>query len=333
MAKNGATEEIRDFLEDLEGEAWFEVTFSYNGTAYRTVFNANKEPMAGMENVTVLGVDNGCIGVTATYHTDGDETTATHESHIHAENRKTMGHLRSSNGKSACFEPVLLTNARGTVRRTGKRTTSGDVLQILKTKLLLAFPDMEGEPLRLFDGAHDVATEGVGAGTFLTPFHLVRGGDAYYEKYGYHSPVITGLKPALRRLTWSGCTEPAKAIIRDCTKKDYADDQLLTTLMKEIPWEAEVAYNTTHPLSLSQTVLKEFALTLFPRGADLQTFELDTESDDWLRCDAELVLTGFEPVANPLRNAATGFSAKGGRRTRRLKRSKANRSKANRRRN
>ena len=86
MADNSSddiTEAMRDFLDGLEGEAWFELTFSYNGTDYRTVFNANTEPMAGMETVTFLGVINGCIGVTATYQTEGGETTATHESHIH----------------------------------------------------------------------------------------------------------------------------------------------------------------------------------------------------------------------------------------------------------
>jgi len=269
------TEAIRDLLLALEGETQFELTFSYNGTDYRTVFTANREPVPGMDNVYVIVVSNGCIEVTVTYMTEGEgnneETTPELESKIHAENRNTMGRLTSkANGKPACFEPVLVTNARGTVRNSGKRTTSGDVLQILKTKLVRAFPWMEDEPLKLFDGAHDVSEKG--AGTFISPFHIVRGGNAYYEKYGYKSTVLTELKPVLRSLPWSGCTGTMKEIILDCTgEDDYPPDQLLTTIMKGISWKDEVTYNTTHPRSLSQTVLTDFALSRFPRGADLLT--------------------------------------------------------------
>jgi len=345
------TEAIRDFLLDLEGESQFELTFSYNGTDYRTVFNANKETMGEQENMYVIVVDNGCVEVTVTYMTEGegnDEvTTPEVDSKIHAEDRTTKGWLTSStNGKKACFEPVLVTNARGTVRNSGKRTTSGDVLQILKTKLVRAFPWMEDEPLKLFDGAHDVSE--AGAGTFISPFHIVRGGNAYYEKYGYRSHVIAGLKLALQGLTWSGCTDPMKAIILDCSGKkdeDYPPGQLLTTLMKEISWEDELAYNTTHPRSLSQTVLKEFALSRFPRGADLQTFTLDTDSDDWIRCDAELVLTEFSeevavaaavavaaPVAAAVPVKAAGGAGVGRRHTRRARRNKRRGTRRNKRR-
>jgi hypothetical protein len=292
------TESLRDFLWDLEGESQVELTFSYNGTDYRTVFNVNNATVG--EDMHVIEMENGCIEVSATYREDEEDMMTVHTSKIHEEDRAALG-LLMSNGKAACFDPVLTTNGRGTKRPTGKRTTSGDVLQILKTKLLRAFPFMEDEPLTLLDAAKAVL--------FISPFQLVRGGDAYYEKHGYRSSAITKLKTVLQTFTWSDCTAPIKAMILDCSgKEDYPPGELLTTIMKEITWEAEVACKKP----LSTAVFDGISRIVFPAGFD-RTFTLDPSSEDWKRCDKELVLTGVSVAGMPATatavNAATAAAA------------------------
>jgi hypothetical protein len=300
-------EQIREFLRNLEGESSFDLAFSYNGTDYNATFKASHKG-AGTER-EVIEVENGCINMTFGYTTSPpdkpEEQTFVHGfvGGIKAEDG-IVGKLLSPDGKSACFQPILTTNGRNTVRKSGKRTTSGDVLQILKSKLGLAFPVKE-IPIALIDGARneppDVET---GSPTMISPFHIARGGNAYYEKYGYRSSKITELKTAIRSVTWGDCTDPIKKVVHACTKKEYEDDKLLTSIMTDdIPWETERAYNEKNRPSLSSTVVRQFALSKMgiPLAESHQwtvlkniwTFQLDTDSEDWKRCDAELVLTGF----------------------------------------
>lgn len=311
------TEAIRDFLWSLEGESSFELTFSYNKTDYRTVFNAVKKRMS--EDATAIEIDNGCVYLMITYDTEGEGND------VDFTVADQMSKIRADDEIPSCFNPVLTTNARGAPRNSGRRTTSGDVLQILKSKLALAFPFMEDEPLKLLN----VAKRGLR--TFITPFRIVRGHDAYYEKHGYQSPAITKLKAALQSLTWSGCTDATKEIIMDCSGKkdeDYPPDTRLTAIMEEIPWETEVAYNKSHEHSLSQTVFDECASIVFPDGFD-RSFVLNPDSEEWKQCDKELVLTGFSVVVKPPAAAAAAVPVKaaggagiGRRPTRRARRNK-----------
>lgn len=287
--------QIHAFLKDLWGSQSFHLTFSYNGIDYRTVFHASHTFEEGQE---VIEVDNGCVNMTFGFTLDLTEKVF---------HRDFVGGIQAENGvlgwidleeKKACFQPKLTTDPR---TKAGKRTTAGDVLQTLKTKLARAFP-VDGTPVRLIDGIRKEPGSSSGSPTMISPFHLVRGGNAYYERFGYRSEQINRLKESI--VTWAECTQPMKDIIQDCTKKEYADTQLLTDIMNEISWEDEVAYNETHRPSLSSTVFREFALTKGIseeessqwRFYNIWTFELDADSSDWKGYDADLVFTSFTPI-------------------------------------
>jgi len=314
-------EDLRAFLKELDGKSHFDLTFSYNGTDYETRFNASHTG-AGTEREEIE-VENGCINMTFGYSI-GPPDKPEKQTFVHG----FIGAIQAEDGKvgtlpgPACFNPVLATNGRNTVRKSGKRTKSGDVLQILKSKLGLAFP-VEGVPIVLIDGARNEPSDAEkGSPTMISPFHIARGGKAYYEAYGYRSPKITELQTEIRKATWADCTDRMKEIIQDCTKKDYADGELLTTILtRDVPWETERAYNESHAPSLSSTVVRDFALSKMgiPMAESHQwtvlkniwTFTLDTESEDWVRCDAELVLTGFSTAAAPANAKPVGGAGKG----------------------
>lgn len=327
--------QIHDFLKDLRTppSQSFQLTFSYNGIDYRTVFHASHTFEEGQE---VIEVDNGCVNVTFGFTLGPTEDPPT-EKVFH---KNFVGGIQAENGvlgwidlegKKACFQPKLTTDPR---TKAGKRTTAGDVLQTLKTKIARAFP-VGGAPVRLIDGIRKESGSSSGSPTMTSPFHLVRGGNAYYERFGYRSEKINRLKESIRPVTWEECTQPMKDIIQDCTKKEYAVNQLLTDIMKDISWEDEVAYNETHRPSLSSTVFREFART---KGIskeessqwmfyNIWTFELDADSSDWKGCDADLVFTSFTPISSGTVSGTVSGGAGGRRKTRkRMMKKRATRS-------
>jgi len=381
MAKSpDVAEQLRAFLRDLEGESSFNLMFSYNGTDYKTAFKASHKG-AGTEREEIK-VDNGCINMTFGY-TIGPPDKPEKQTFVNgfiggiqAEDGK-VGTLPGLEGKLACFNPVLATNGRNAVRKSGKRTTAGDVLQILKSKLGLAFPVVRHPTpsLELVDSARNEAVKkDRGSPTMISPFHLVRGGNAYYEKYGYRSPAITTLKRDILGATWVECSPIAQAVILECTgKADYRPGDLLVDIMTGISWDEERAYNELpwnvelaveepprkagpdykivpsddHYVyefdktpSLSSIVFREFAhsqgttarhsyqWTILP---SIWTFTLEPDSEDWKRCDAELVLTGFSATApaNAAGGAGKGLSRRARRNRRRITRKRVYRLECN----
>jgi hypothetical protein len=284
--------QITTFLRDLSGSQPFELTFSYNEKEYKTVFHASHTIEDGKE---VIKVDNGCIKLIF--------KSMNFIGSIQAENG-VLGWI-NDNGEKSCFRPKLMSDPR---TKEEPRIIAGDVLQTLKTKLALAFP-VDGVPIQLVDGIRSAPPPETGSYTMVSPFHIVRGGDAYYERFGYHSDDITRLKDLIRKVTWANVhfTEPMKKIILDCTKKtSYDDDELLIDIMKEISWEAEVAYNESHQPSLSSTVFRLYAET---EGTTMDeshqwsfnniwTFTLVPGSKDWRQYDAALTFTAFAPSAS-----------------------------------
>ena len=289
---------ITTFLRDLSGSQPFELTFSYNEKEYKTVFHASHTIEDGEE---VIEVDNGCVNLTFGFM-DGEVFQRDFAGVIQGENG-VLGRI-NVNGKTSCFRPKLTSDPR---TKEGPRITAGDVLQTLKTKLALAFP-VDGVPIQLVDGIRSAPPPETGSYTMVSPFHIVRGGDAYYERFGYHSDDITRLKDLIREVTWALCTEPMKEIILDCTKKTgYEDDRLLIDIMKEISWEAEVAYNESHlELSLSSMVFRLYAKTQGTTMTqshqwsfnNIWTFTLVPGSKEWKQYDAALTFTAFAPSAS-----------------------------------
>jgi len=196
-----------------------------------------------------------------------------------------------------CFDPILKTNARNKV---GKRTTSVDVLQILKTKLCLACPVVPPPPITLLDLA--------GTGTIeISPFRLLRGGDAFYEKYGYVSPTVNDLKAGLSTFTWSQCTLEMITVIKELTKeKTFSPETRLIDIAKDVSWKDELAANEERGSAWSADILEAYGKKFLPELS--WKYTLDQEDPRWIAAKASMVFTEFTVVAT------------GGSRTRRKRR-------------
>jgi hypothetical protein len=217
---------------------------------------------------------------------------------------KFIGRISSDSDKLKCFDPILIKDKPD---NPGKRTKTPDVLQILKTKLGLAFHIASDYPITINDGAQK-------SRIMISPFHILRGGDAFYEKYGYRSDPITYFKEKIKTFTWSDCNDEITKVIADCTGgSDWPPEKLLMDIMKTISWDAEEAYNNVkgpvpkeeyiHP-SLSYRVFRHFATIAggipFEKTDQFITdtiweFTLIRESPEWRRSKTELVFTKFVP--------------------------------------
>jgi len=133
-----------------------------------------------------IEIINDCIKISYVY---GDEGTGL---------EPYKGYIYANSDEKKCFEPVLkswrqqaTTGSAAASATAASGYTSADVLQILKTKMGLLF-----WPRKDLLCIVDVATKG---DVSISPFNLIRGGHAIYEKYGYKSDFITELKIAIRQ--------------------------------------------------------------------------------------------------------------------------------------
>lgn len=274
-------EQIRSFLTPKFASKSFVLEFTYNEKRYKVRINA-------VHTDEKIAIENPCVMMDFIY-LDPDTKDGT-----------WLGEITADIEEVACFDPRLVTNARN---KPGKRTTSADVLQVLKTKLALAFPVRI--PVALIDGAQ------TNMWMKISPFHIMRGGDAFYEKYGYRSPEISELKAILPSIKWSDCVPEQKDIILNCTKvDDYPSDMPLITIMKTISWEQEDRWSNENNKTLSYRVFRLFAITqgysseLTMQGGipdsrgvlqTIWTHTLDSNDPKWKRWNSELIFTAFHP--------------------------------------
>jgi hypothetical protein len=276
---DSVAEEIRAFLTPPLEPTDFSLEFDYNDKHYKTKFTAShKGP--------IIEVGNKCINMTFGYYYNKEFIAG------------CIGCIEANAPEKSCFEPLLVTNARN---KPGKRTTAADVLQILKTKLGLAFP--VATPITINDGASKPAKSDASSPTMISPFHLLRGGPAFYEKYGYKSAPITMLKAKIPTFPWGSFTAEQKATLEPFVGV-HEDAELLTDIMKKISWDQEIAYNDKSLQSLSYNVFRHFAVQNgipFEKSNQWDSkgiwgFTLDQDSEEWKKCNADLVLTRFEVV-------------------------------------
>lgn len=291
MADAAITEAIRAYLTPKiheDAKQGFHLHFVYNGIPFKTYFSA-------FHTEEEISISNRCLHMTFEYIIKGEKRN------------KFIGRIGSDSDKLKCFDPILRTDARN---KPGKRITATDVLQTLKTKLGLAFPTASEFHITINDGA-------MNSRILISPFHILRGGNAFYEKYGYVSPVISSLKEQIKEFLWSACNEEIKNVIGECTKRsDWPLDMRLMEIMKTISWDDEKSYNNVkgpvpdddeddyiHP-SLSYRVFRHFATIAggipFEKTDQFKTdtiweFTLNRESEEWKRCESELVFTKFLP--------------------------------------
>jgi hypothetical protein len=292
------TEQIRAFLSEINefntesGRALtrsFQLEFEYRRKPYTTVFTVERKS-------DYLIVNNKCINLGFTIYEGMSEISTS---------------LSANSEEKHCFDPILESDPR---IKPGRRITSVDVLQILKTKLYLVLP-MGDEKVTIMDQAKK-------DGIAISPFNILRGGNAIYEKYGYESDYLTGLKEKLKTFKWSDCNDGIKAIIQDCVrhsdetlkadiikKINKMENPLLIEMMRLITWELEKRYNadTAHE-ALSHYVFHQFAKIVGHVSVErtaagpyiyrpIWTFQLDQDSSAWRRCNSELLFTKFTPDA------------------------------------
>jgi len=278
------TEQIRAFLREISEfntesgrdlKRSFQLEFEYRRKPYTTVFTVERRG-------AYLIVNNEYINLGFTFNEVKSEIDTS---------------LNANSAKKRCFDPILESDPRN---KPGRRITSVDVLQILKTKLYLVLPAEDIKVIIMDQAKKD--------GIAISPFNILRGRDAIYEKYGYVSDYLTGLKEKLRTFTWFDCNEQIKAIIADCTgKSDWSDETPLITIMNTIDWDNEKRYNDikTHQ-ALSHYVFHQFAKIVGHVSVErtetgpyiyrpIWTFQLDRESSAWRRCNSELLFTSFTP--------------------------------------
>jgi len=286
MADAAISEAIREYLRPQDAKEGFHLEFVYNKILFKTFFSAHHTD-------SEISVYNPCLNMTFQYTHEGEPRN------------KFIGKIISDSDKLKCFDPILITDKPD---KPGKHTKTADVLQILKTKLGIAFPTASDYPITINDGAKK-------SRIMISPFHILRGGDAFYEKYGYRSEPITYFKEKIKTFTWSDCNDEIKNVIVDCTGgSDWPPEKLLMDIMKTISWDAEKAYNNVikgpapeedyiHP-SLSYRVFRHFATIAggipFEKTDQFDTdtiweFTLIRESPEWRRSKTELVFTKFVP--------------------------------------
>ena len=293
------TEYIKDFLTPVfEGDKKIRLKFNYNGKSYTTVFTVyhTKEE---------LYVGNKCLNI--------DIDFSYYFEYVYKTNNffPFGGEIKSNIGNEPCFTPRLVTDSRSI--KTIKRTTSVDVLQILKTKLALAFPI----PYLHININDDAKKDGIKISTF----NLMRGGDAIYEKYGYKSRTsMAYLKEAIKSVTWDHeFVNTQKSLISSCTGRDnYGPDECIIDILKTVSWDDEKRCQISS--KLFEYFFDKFNTTDDVYD-DIWIFTLDQNDERWIHSNNELLFTEFtELIEGGRRSKTFKLNRKYKRSTRRIKR-------------
>ena len=293
MADGAICLQIRALLTPKFASRLIRLRFSYNGRTYTAIFTA-------VHDDKELRLTNGnCIDITYNYETSLLLTD------IHADTLE-----------SACFTPRLVSNARS----LGVRTTSLDVLAVLMTKLCTCLPDpiLARSPITISDMANKDDIN-------LSAFHLLRGGQAIYEKYGYTSSSIAELRARIKTIRWRDLDTSAKELILTVSKASglrgsYRNDDLLVNIVKPITYEIEHAFNRyslEHPANDGDIInFSEYMIIYLTRDSGYNIdFTLDPSSPEWVEWSSRLVFTEAKEI--PISGGRRGRK---GQRTRRLRR-------------
>jgi hypothetical protein len=240
------------------------------------------------------------------------------EQYIENEMHEFDSMISANDPSNKCFDPVLVPNR--TNPNESLRFSSADVLQTLKTKLQYLLPNPHHLPITI----HDAATT---KSVALTPFHIMRGGNPFYFKYGFQYRNLRPLQDILPRINWGSLRlKPYfEAItfeerIFQITGKRYEDDTIILRLLQDIPFELESRTNEgfilekrqhtiknlynelSLSLSLLRVIAKEHGFTddqVSELGGDDNIFTAihDPASPEWIASSRRLLLTNFTEVA------------------------------------
>jgi hypothetical protein len=152
--------------------------------------------------------------------------------------------ISANSPEKACFDPLLYSDPPGS---DGQRITTTDVLQVLKTKIVLATLSK-----RAGIGLTDAATKN---NVSISAYNLLQGKRPIYEKYGYFSSVRSAdIISAISTTTWGQIKDKVLAKNPDYTvtfadaygemtgsQPDDAD--LVPSVMRRVTLEQEGNYN------------------------------------------------------------------------------------------
>jgi len=271
MADAAIVEQIREFLIPMFETKTCTIKFMYNGKMYTTRFTAS-------HTADRIQLNNNCVNVSYDF--------------VRSE---WKGGILVDSEERACFVPILMTDARNKV---GKRTTAADVLQILKSKLCLACPvEM---PVVIIDQANTPTM-------MISPFHILRGGDAFYEKYGYSCEAMNELKESLQGFRWSECSPEMKTVVQEFTKERvFSPETRLIDIMKGVSWEQESEFSGARGSCWSSDVLELYGMKKDYTKEQMDQFSpvtiwkytLQQEDPRWVAAKESMVFTEFQVVGS-----------------------------------
>jgi hypothetical protein len=233
-----------------------------------------------------------------------------------------------------CFSPLLISDPEG----TPNRVTTTDVLQVLKTKLLLA---TKTPNIYLTDAAQIQVS---GQKFDITPYRLLRGEKPFYEKYGYFSPSIERLKTIIKDLTFGDlekyiceyCSSEyrdignLKDIFRTTFQTDYPNETPLIKIMKTISIENDIKIGKNkfplekpYSFNLFDGIIMYYEKKLL-EGNELyhDTYFFKEDSVEWQRIKDTVLIQDFNFTEEVHLQVPVNFAGKGGRRSRRSRSSK-----------
>ena len=280
------------------------IEFDYKGQHYETKFLLSKTVEAGkkLKEKPASGnykeqiyLRNDCISIAFT----------SKKTEKPDRNDDFFTELEKNDKEEACFKPRLET--LGPIKTI-------DVLQVLKTKLETLFPTTI--PLELADA---MAVDGIE----MSPNRIMRGGDAYYEKYGYGSELLEPVKKWIRSLEWGDVSAEIKDLIHPhLPSADIDPSTKFITIMEGIPL---AIFNTWTSKGYTNLFEKVHDLFLSANGLPNDTyrhkfiFTLDVTSPKWIEWEKTLVFTDVKVLASAAGGARGTRGTRCKRRTSRTK--------------
>lgn len=309
--------ELRHLLNTPVSETDKEIliTFNYKGQVFETKFLMTKtyestsrpytkfkeDPASGNYN-EIIYLRNYCVSIAYT----SKRNVVSPNNPIPRAN-DFFTELAKNDEEEACFKPRLET--LGPIKTI-------DVLQVLKTKLELLFPTEI--QIQLVDAMKVNGIE-------KSINQIMRGGDAYYEKYGYRSELLDPVKKWIRSLEWKDVSEEIKELIRPHVPSiDIDPSTKFTSVMEKIPYEIFNAYTSKPYINLFEKVHTLFlSANGLPSDSyrSIFVFILDKASPQWIEWEKTLLFTGVKEIekakaGGSRRKRRTGRSKKSVRRSR-----------------
>jgi hypothetical protein len=267
------------FRQDpFPGTKRIKLSFRFKDHSFETVFRIT-------HSETMYDCTNGCITITINrvYGTVTLDTS-----------------LSKNDGVSACFTPRLV---------SGGDIKTIDVLQVLKTRMALLFPN--SAPLKLSDEMSlNISTHREHGEIMVSLNRVLRGEDAYYERYGYRSEKLNPIKSWIRTLAWDEVGSEIQDVILSRLTTPVEKGAKFVEVMKRIPIQEDIDEEGLHlsyqvwgslvPQGFEEYSDEDVHSSLFPGNAkSIWMFTLDPESEAWKTWSKTVQFTDLVEMPDP----------------------------------